>query len=74
MPPDPEKPAPPLPEREGAPNDRERYEISPAELPLHCPLPRMSLWNSHPRVFLPIEAGREARCPYCGAEFFLGKQ
>jgi uncharacterized Zn-finger protein len=31
----------------------------------------MSLWNSHPRVYLPIEKTGEAKCPYCGAEFFL---
>ena len=30
------------------------YRVSRAELPLHCPLPGTSLWNSHPRVFLPI--------------------
>ncbi|MDQ3960673.1 MAG: zinc-finger domain-containing protein, partial [Pseudomonadota bacterium] len=31
----------------------------------------MSLWNSHPRVYLPIEATGEAKCPYCGADFVL---
>jgi uncharacterized Zn-finger protein len=55
------------------PNDRNRYEISRNDLPLHCPLPSMSLWNSHPRVYLPIEEeeAREAKCPYCGAVFVL---
>ncbi|MBI2779657.1 MAG: zinc-finger domain-containing protein [Gammaproteobacteria bacterium] len=31
----------------------------------------MSLWNSHPRVSLPIEATGKAKCPYCGAEYAL---
>lgn len=41
------------------------------ELPLHCPTPDMTLWNSHPRVFLPIEEHGEARCPYCGTRYVL---
>jgi uncharacterized Zn-finger protein len=53
------------------PNDKSRYEVTQADLPLHCPLPGMSLWNSHPRVYLPIEATGQAKCPYCGAEFVL---
>ena len=53
------------------PNDRQHYEISRRDLPLHCPLPDMSLWNSHPRVYLPIEETGKAKCPYCGAEFTL---
>jgi uncharacterized Zn-finger protein len=31
----------------------------------------MSLWNSHPRVYLPIEDGGIAKCPYCGADYVL---
>jgi uncharacterized Zn-finger protein len=31
----------------------------------------MQLWNSHPRVYLAIEASGEARCPYCGARYTL---
>jgi uncharacterized Zn-finger protein len=32
----------------------------------------MALWNSHPRVYLAIEAeGGESQCPYCGAHFVL---
>ena len=53
------------------PNDRQHYEVSRRDLPLHCPLPDMSLWNSHPRVYLPIEETGWAKCPYCGAEFTL---
>jgi uncharacterized Zn-finger protein len=53
------------------PNAENRYEVTPADLPLHCPLEGMSLWNSHPRVFLPIEETGKAKCPYCGAEYTL---
>ncbi|MHB8252731.1 MAG: zinc-finger domain-containing protein [Acidiferrobacter sp.] len=48
-----------------------RCEITRADLPLHCPLPSMSLWNSHPRVFLPIEVSGEELCPYCGTLYVL---
>lgn len=53
------------------PNAENRYEVTRAELPLHCPLDGMSLWNSHPRVYLAIEETGRARCPYCGAEYVL---
>ncbi len=53
------------------PNDRTRYEITRADLPLHCPLPGASGWDSHPRVFLPVKEQGQATCPYCGAEFVL---
>ena len=53
------------------PNDQRFYTVSRKDLPLHCPLPDMSLWNSHPRVYLPIEKTGQAKCPYCGTEFSL---
>lgn len=53
------------------PNAQSRYEVTVADLPLSCPMPLMSLWNSHPRVYLPIEANGWAKCPYCSAEFTL---
>ena len=46
-------------------------EVTAADLPLHCPLPSQKLWNTHPRVFLPVEALGEARCPYCGTLYRL---
>lgn len=49
----------------------EVQEIARKDLPLHCPLPGQSLWNSHPRVYLPIEKSGRAKCPYCGAEYVL---
>ena len=47
------------------------YRVTRADLPLHCPLPSMYLWNSHPKVYLPIEATGKAKCPYCSASFEL---
>ena len=61
----------PLPDDPAVPNARNFYEVRRADLPLHCPLPDASLWNSHPRVYLPIEASGEAKCAYCGAEYRL---
>lgn len=47
--------------------------VSRADLPLACPRPGDSLWNLHPRVYLPIaaEPDGEAVCPYCGARYRL---
>ncbi len=53
------------------PNAESHYEVTRADLPLHCPLPGTTLWNSHPRVYLPIEATGKAKCPYCGADYVL---
>lgn len=52
-------------------NAQRRYEVRRADLPLCCPTPAMTLWNSHPRVYLPIETTGTAKCPYCGAEYVL---
>jgi len=52
-------------------NARNLYEITRADLPLHCPMEGMSLWNSHPRVYLPIEKSGREKCPYCGATYVL---
>ncbi len=54
-----------------AANAQRVYRVTPADLPLHCPLPGTYLWNSHPKVFLPIEATGEAKCPYCGTLYEL---
>ena len=53
------------------PNAENRYRVTSADMPLSCPMPNMHLWNSHPRVYLPIEPGSEAKCPYCGAVYIL---
>jgi len=52
-------------------NAQNQYDVTRAELPLSCPMPGMSLWNSHPKVYLAIEATGSAKCPYCGAIFTL---
>lgn len=54
-----------------APNAQKEIQLTAADLPLHCPLPSMSLWNSHPRVFLPVSPGGSVACPYCGTRFVL---
>ena len=55
-------------------NAQHCYQVRPRDLPLSCPMPGMYLWNSHPKVFLPIEETGEAKCPYCGAEYRLGSE
>lgn len=37
-----------------------------------CPHPKadMKLWNTHPRVFMPLASG-QAKCPYCGTQYRL---
>jgi uncharacterized Zn-finger protein len=53
-------------------NTERVYTVKRADLPLSCPTPEMRLWNSHPRVYLAIEAeGGQSTCPYCGARFQL---
>jgi uncharacterized Zn-finger protein len=52
-------------------NSQRHIEVSASDLPLHCPLPSMMLWNSHPRVYLPIQKTGEALCPYCGTKYLL---
>lgn len=53
------------------PNAEKRYEVRRRDLPLSCPMPAMSLWNSHPKVYLPVEKTGQAVCPYCGANYVL---
>lgn len=52
-------------------NAQHRYQVRSEDLPLSCPMPGMYLWNSHPKVYLPVETTGEAKCPYCGARYFL---
>jgi len=55
------------------PNAKNQYVVTTDDLPLSCPMPGMHLWNSHPRVFLPIEKTGWAKCPYCSAEYTLSR-
>jgi len=52
-------------------NKQRAIEVDASQLPLHCPMPDMLLWNAHPRVYLPIEKTGEALCPYCGTMYKL---
>jgi uncharacterized Zn-finger protein len=62
----------PAAERTIPANAENRYRVSSTDLPLSCPMPGMSLWNSHPKVYLAIaEQDGHAKCPYCGAEYDL---
>jgi uncharacterized Zn-finger protein len=52
-------------------NSQRNIAITTDDLPLHCPMPSMVLWNAHPRVYLPIQQTGEALCPYCGTKYML---
>jgi len=53
-------------------NAQNLYQVTRADLPLSCPMPGMSLWNSHPKVYLAIaDQDGHAKCPYCGAQYDL---
>lgn len=55
-------------------NTQNKYGVQRKDLPLSCPMPGMYLWNSHPRVFLPIESSGDAKCPYCGACYHMTEE
>lgn len=52
-------------------NQARCYQVTLKDLPLSCPTANMRLWDSHPKVYLPIETTGEAVCGYCGAKFIL---
>lgn len=49
----------------------QEIEITAKDLPLHCPMPSMKLWNAHPRVFIDVATAGSAKCPYCGTQYKL---
>ena len=49
----------------------EIHFISKQDLPVSCPLPSASQWNSHPRVFLTLDEEGKATCPYCSTVYIL---
>jgi uncharacterized Zn-finger protein len=53
------------------PNASLRQNVSKSDLPLHCPMEGTSTWNSHPRVYIPIEKEGNGLCPYCGTYYVL---
>ncbi|MFC3194446.1 zinc-finger domain-containing protein [Marinicella sediminis] len=56
---------------EKAANTQKVYHVKQSDLPISCPTKEMAIWNSHPKVYLPIEKTGEAVCEYCGAKFIL---
>tara|TARA_R110002049_G_scaffold240987_1_gene414808 strand:- start:44 stop:244 length:201 start_codon:yes stop_codon:yes gene_type:complete len=46
-------------------------ELDGNDLPAFCPNPKMTLWNSHPRVYLEVAKTGSASCPYCGTVYKL---
>lgn len=47
------------------------FTVTQDELPLSCPRKGESLWDAHPRVYLPIEEAGKVTCPYCSAQYIL---
>ena len=58
-------------EQTEADHKNEVIGLKKSELPAYCPTEAMGLWNSHPRVYIPLEEEKEAACPYCGTRFEL---
>ncbi len=52
-------------------NAQNFVEVTADELPITCPMPDAPLWNSHPKVFIPLDDSPVAKCNYCGTEFRL---
>lgn len=50
---------------------KKMIRIHRKDLPLSCPTDAMSLWNAHPKVYLPLEKTGKETCPYCGTQFVL---
>lgn len=36
-----------------------------------CPNPMMTLWSTHPRVFIDVGTTGQGKCPYCGTLYRL---
>lgn len=51
--------------------EQQSVKVKRSELPAYCPTEAMGLWNSHPRVYIPLDETPEAFCPYCGTRFEL---
>jgi len=53
-------------------NANRLYKVSKKDLPICCPMPDMDIWNSHPKVYIPLgDDNKEDMCPYCSAKFEL---
>ncbi len=51
--------------------NQKTVEVTEQDLPLHCPMPSVKLWDTHPRVFLDVARTGTAQCPYCGTRYTL---
>lgn len=51
--------------------DYKEHQITLSDLPLCCPMHQETLWNGHPRIYLPIEKTGTFQCPYCGTMYIL---
>ncbi len=51
--------------------NQKAVEVTAQDLPLHCPMPGVKLWDTHPRVFLDVARTGSAQCPYCGTHYTL---
>ncbi len=54
-------------------NTQREYEVRRQDLPLSCPTPEQKLWNSHPRVYLPIEDDRPGCLPVLQRQLSPGR-
>lgn len=52
-------------------HEKKQYVVTKRDLPLSCPTDEMRVWDSHPKVYLPIEETGKITCPYCNAVFVL---
>lgn len=55
------------------PSAKQVYYVTWEDLPLSCPTPQMSVWDSHPRIYLPLQVSGKEQCPYCGSTYILKK-
>jgi uncharacterized Zn-finger protein len=50
-------------------------EVTAADLQgpgvVFCPNPKMTLWSTHPKVFIDVATTGEGKCPYCGTVYKL---
>ncbi len=53
------------------PNEKDSYEVTQSDLPVHCPMPGSRLWDSHPQVFIAFDENGNGKCPYCGADYYI---
>jgi len=57
--------------KQATPNAKNTYEVSEFDVPVHCPMPGTSLWDSHPQVFIAFDKKGDGKCPYCGAQYHI---